>query len=253
MRITIAVVLVGCFLAADFAQAQDTNKFKTSLSSGVTLTDGNSKTMQANASLITEGKKEGLGSVRVGVEASYGETTVATEDDTEGLVGERKDTTVNNAKAFANAKKTISSRTFGSMDATLLTDDIADIKYRATIGPGLGGYLVKNEKTSLSSEIGPSYVWEEVAGVSDDYFAIRFAERFEQVLSPTAKIWQSAEYLPKADDFSDYLLNAEVGVEAAMTTRVNLRLVLQDKYDSTPGVNLEKNDLTLIAGIGVKL
>jgi len=38
-----------------------------------------------------------------------------------------------------------------------------------------------------------------------------------------------------------------------MTLRLNLRLVLQDKYDNTPGVGLEKNDLTLIGGIRIKL
>jgi putative salt-induced outer membrane protein YdiY len=239
-------------MAVGSVTAQDTNHFKTSLSVGVTLTDGNSKTMQGNASLITQGEKQGLGSVRAGVEANYGETTVTTAG-TDDVATERRDTTVNNARAFANAKKTISARTFGSLDATVLTDDIADIKYRATIGPGLGGYLVKNTKTSLSAEVGPSYIWEEVAGVSDDYLAVRFAERFEQVLSATAKMWQSVEYLPRADDFSDYLLNGEIGIEAAMTTRVSLRLVLQDKYDNTPAAGLKKNDLTIIGGIGIRL
>ncbi len=42
-------------------------------------------------------------------------------------------------------------------------------------------------------------------------------------------------------------------MEAAVNTRVNLRLVLQNKYDSTPAMDLGKNDLTLIAGIGVSL
>jgi putative salt-induced outer membrane protein YdiY len=243
MRMTIAFLLVGCFMTAGIAQAQNTNGFKTVLNVGVTLTEGNSQTMQANGSLITEGEKEGLGSVRGGIEVNYGESKV----------DEKRNTVVNNARGFANVKKTISPRTFVSLDAAVLTDDIADINYRVTVGPGLGIYLVKNAKTSLSVEAGPSYVWEDVADISDDYLALRFAERFEQVLSGTAKMWQSAEYLPKADEFSDYLLNGEIGVEAAMTTRVNLRLVLQDKYDSTPATGLKENDLTLIGGIGVKL
>jgi hypothetical protein len=83
--------------------------------------------------------------------------------------------------------------------------------------------------------------------------------------SDKAKIWQSAEYLPKANDFGDYLLSAEVGAEAAMNSRVSLRIVLQDKYDSTPaivladkndsasGSALNANDLTLIAGVAIKL
>jgi len=242
-RIGIASVLTLGLLAAGIAQADGTNQFKTTLSAGATMTDGNSDTKQANASLVTEGEKEGLGSVRAGIEANYGQNTVSNQDNT----------TVNNARFFANVKKTITPKTFGYLDGSVLHDEIADIDYRATLGPGLGVYLVKNDRTSLSVEAGPSYVWEKVEGVSDDYLALRFAERLDQALGASAKLWQSAEYLPKADDFGDYLLNTELGVQAAMTTRVSLRVVLQDKYDSTPGTGLEKSDLTLIAGIGVKL
>ncbi len=241
-------LIVLCLITisiASLASAQEKKaaSFQTTLSSGVTLTDGNSKTMQANGSLATEGEKEGLGSVRAGIGGNYGESTV---DD-------KKDTTVANAKVFANAKKTITPKTFGSIDASILNDDVADIDYRATIGPGLGAYLVKNAKTALSVEAGPSYVWEKVAGVEDDYIALRFGQSFAYAISPTAKIWESVEYLPRASDFSDYLLNAEIGAEAAMTSRLSLRLVLQDKYDSTPGAGLEENDITLIAGISVRL
>ncbi len=242
-RTWLAIFLAAGYLALSVAHSQEATPLKTKLSAGVTLTDGNSKTLQANGSIVIEGEKEGLGSVRAGIEANYGESTIKDE----------KDTTVNNARAFANAKKTITSRTFGYLDGSILQDDIADIDYRLTLGPGLGVYLVKNGKTSLSVEAGPSYIWNKVAGASDDYLALRFAQRLDHVLSATANIWQSVECLPKTDDFNDYLLNAELGVEAAMTTRLNLRLVLQDKYDSTPGAGLKENDLTLIAGISLSL
>lgn len=227
------------------AQVQEATPagFKTSLAVGMTLTDGNSETMQANGALLTEGEKEGLGSVRAGVEGKYGESTV----------DENKDTTVENVRTFANVKKTISPRTFGSVNGEVLYDDIAQIDYRATLGPAAGVYLVKNDKASLSVEAGPSYIWEETAGVRDDYLALRFAERADYALSKTSRLWQSAEYIPSADYVEDYLLNAEIGAEAAMNTRLNLRLVLQDKYDNTPGAALEKNDVTLVAGVSVTL
>ena len=215
----------------------------TTFSAGLTLTDGNSETLAANAALKTEGDKEGLGSVLAGVEANYGESTV----------DEVEDKTVDNAKAYANVKKTLSPRTFGYLDASVLYDDVALIDYRATVGPGLGAYLVKNDKRTLSLEAGPSYVWEQVDGASDDYLALRFAERYTCQISKTAKLVQSLEYMPAADDFDDYLLNGEIGVEAAMTERVSLKLVLQDKYDSTPAAEAEYNDLSLIAGLGFTL
>jgi putative salt-induced outer membrane protein YdiY len=228
---------------ADQSEPIAKNGFATTLSAGLTLTDGNSETLAANASLKTEGEKEGLGSVLAGVEANYGESTV----------DEVESTTVENAKVFANVKKTMSPRTFGYLDASVLYDDVALIDYRATVGPGLGAYLVKNDKRTLTLEAGPSYVWEKVDGASDDYLALRFAERYTCQISKTAKLVQSLEYMPAAEDFDDYLLTGEIGVEAAMTDRLSLKVVLQDKYDSTPAEGAEYNDVSVIAGIGITL
>ena len=251
VRILIVLVLAGAWTTAT-ALGQEKGSFATKLGAGATLTDGNSETMQANASLITEGEKEKLGSLRAGIEANYGETTTKTTDEA-GAVTESTDATIENVRIFAGAKKTLSPRTYGSVDASVLYDDIAGIDYRAMISPGLGLYLIKDESTSLSAEAGPAYIWEKVDGVTDDYLALRFGERLEYAFSKTAKVWQSAEYLPKADDFDDYLLSMEVGAESAMNSRLNLRLVLQNKYDSTPGEGREKNDLVLIGGISLTL
>ena len=229
----------------------------TALNAGLTMTDGNSETMAANVGLTTEGVKDGLGSVIAGADFNYGESTVsstATDPATgESVVTETEETTVENAKVFANAKKTLSPKTFAYLDGSVLYDDVALIDYRATLGPGLGFYLRKNDKRQLSLEAGPSYVWEKVDGASNDYLALRFAERYSCQATKTAKLVQSLEYLPEAEDFDNYLLTAEVGVEAAMNDHLSLRIVLQDKYDSTPAPGAERNDLSLIAGLGFTL
>ena len=144
-------------------------------------------------------------------------------------------------------------QTSSSLDGTAAYDDVADVDYRATLGPGLGAYLVKNEKRELSLEAGPSYLWEKVAGASDDYLALRFAERYVCQALKNAKLVQSLEYLPEAEDFDNYLLMGEIGIEAAMSEHLNLRVVLQDKYDNTPASGKERNDLSLIAGVGISM
>ncbi len=228
----------------------------TTLNAGLTLTDGNSETLGANVGLVVTGEKEGLGSVIIGADANYGESTLTTETtdaDGNAVVTKADEKTVENAKAFFNVKKTLSPMTFVSLDGSVLYDDIALIDYRTTLGPGLGFYVVKNDKRELSLEAGPSYVWEKVDGASNDYLALRFAERYSCQITSTAKVVQSLEYLPEAEDFDNYLLTAEVGIEAAVSTRVSLRVVLQDKYDNTPALGAERNDLSLIAGLGFTL
>lgn len=228
--------------------------FKTSLNAGLTMTDGNSDTLAANLALITEGEKAGLGSVIAGIEGNYGESTLSqsTTDEATGetTVTEESEKTVENAKAYANVKKTLSPMTFASLDGSVLYDDIALIDYRALLTPGLGAYLVKNEKRTLALEAGPSYVWEKVDGLSDDYLALRVAERYTCQATETAKLVQTFEYVPEIEDFDNYLLTFEIGLEVAINSHLNLRIVLQDTYDNTPAQDTERNDLSLIAGLG---
>ena len=243
--------LVALGLQAQEAAPGGASKIEKSLTMGVNLTDGNSETMMANGSLLLSGEQERLGSFKAGLEGNYGENTTRTVID--GVEVDEDETTVSNAKLFGNAKKTLSPMTFAYLDGSVLNDDIAEIDYRATVGPGLGLYLVKNDSTALSVEGGLAYVWEEVADIEDDYLALRLAESFEYKFAEKSKIWQSIVYMPEAEDFDNYLITAEVGVEAPLQGRLNLRVVLQDKYDSQPGEGIEKNDLVLIAGVGIKL
>jgi len=101
--------------------------------------------------------------------------------------------------------------------------------------------------------VGGTYIREELTnGLEDDYAALRVAQRFEYKLTETTRIWQAAEYLANFEDFESYLLNAEVGVEAALKGALSLRVVLLDKYDNVPAPGLEENDIALITSLVYK-
>ena len=55
--------------------------------------------------------------------------------------------------------------------------------------------------------------------------------------------------LPRTDDFDDYLLTVELGVEANLNATMSLRIVVQDKYDSTPAPGQENNDISLVSAL----
>ena len=234
-------VTAACLLIASLAQAE--TGFRNNLNLGLTLTDGNSETLLGNAAIVSEGTLAYSSSLRIGAEGNYGESRIHDE----------KETTVENARAFANARKDVSKRWYTALNAAANYDNIAAIDYRALVGPAIGGYILRREKAILTAEVGPTYMWEKVDGVSDNFLALRLAERLEHKLSETAEIWQAAEFIPKAETFDDFLLNAEVGISAAMSARMQLRLVLQLKHDSTPADDLKKNDITLISGVGIQL
>jgi putative salt-induced outer membrane protein YdiY len=244
MKSIVSVVTIAILASAltfpTFAQ-DEAKGFHTGLAAGLSLNDGNNDNMQANLSLISEGEKEGLGSIRMGIEGNYGESTV--DDET--------DTTAENIRAFIGTKRTLTECTFLAGDFSVLYDNVAEIDYRAVVSIAPGTFLTKNESTKVSVEFGPAYVWEDVADISDDHAALRLAQRVDHQFSETAKIWESVEYIPDLEDFDRYLIVAEIGAEAALNAHMNLRVVLQDRYDSAPGEGLEYNDLSLISGISV--
>jgi hypothetical protein len=75
------------------------------------------------------------------------------------------------------------------------------------------------------------------------------AERFEQKLFKKARLWQSFDYYPQVDDFNNYFLAGELGVEAPLTAKLSLRTYLQDTYYNRPAPGRKSNDLKLVSGI----
>jgi putative salt-induced outer membrane protein YdiY len=225
------------------AEEEGSEGWQSSLQAGLTLTEGNSDSLRGHAGLSLEGKLEDVGALRAGVEGNYGKSRV------DG----RRGTDVENARAYLSARKTLSRLTFTYFNLTALHDGQAKVDYRVVLGPGLGWLLYTREQTELSVELGPSYLWEQVDDVRDDFLVLRLAQRLEHSFGDRGRLWQQAEYLPKSDDFDDYLLNGEIGIESNLNARMSLRVVLQSSYDSTPAEDREGQDLSLISGISVRL
>ena len=239
--------MCGCLLAAALAglspatHAQDADKTKWhgNIALGMTLAKGNSETFQLNAAALAE-KLLARDEFRLGASVTH---AIANWGRTNESVS------ANAIQAFGDYKHLFSERWYGNLRADFLHDDVADIAYRVILSPAVGYYFIKNDTTRLSGEIGPGYVTEDQNGNKDDYLTLRVSQRGEHAFSKTAKVWEQVDYLPQVKDFSDYLLLAEVGAEAALNSRWSLRVVFQDKYDSVPADGKKANDLTLISAL----
>ena len=58
--------------------------------------------------------------------------------------------------------------------------------------------------------------------------------------------------LPQVDKFSNYILNAEAGIETAITKKLSQKTYLQDSYHSEPAPGRLKNDMRLVAALAYK-
>ncbi len=236
--------LAGSFLAVvaltASAQAPAPEKvpgWDTSAALGFTLTRGNSDTLLFTGNILT-GKKWGQNELSFGADATYGENNSV--KNAESLHG------------FGQYNRLFTERAYGYLRLDGLHDAIADVEYRFTLSPGVGYYFIKEENTKLSGEVGPAFIYEKQGDDTKGYFTLRLAERFDHKLNNRAKIWQSLEILPQVDDFDNYIVNAEVGVETSLTARLSLRTFVQNTYDNQPAPGREKNDLKLVTALAYK-
>ena len=245
-----ATLGVSVSMAVCVAAQDETPGWDSSAAFGFVLTDGNSETLSMNMSVGGSLEREEH-EVRLGLEGNYGEST--TETTVEERTVRKTDTTTQNAKGSAYLK-----RKFGTgyvySDNSLLHDDSAAIDYRLNVGLGGGLHVLESETVKTGIELGAAFIHEEYTTPGrDDYVALRLAGRHDHVLSETANFWLAVEYMPTVDTWQDYLVNGEAGVEAVLRGRLNIRFVVQDRYDSDPPAARDKNDLSAIGALAYKL
>ncbi len=256
--------------AADAAPAADAEKpkWQTSAGLGASVTSGNSESLLFTADFIT-GRKAPKNEMVFGIVAGYGKAKPQESSDNPDP---SYDKNTDFLRAFEQYNQLFGEKLYAYFKTDFLHDDISEIMYRVTITPGVGYYFIKNDRMDLSGELGPGYVFERVVPTqtspglnpgdppirtwyydNNDYASLRVAERFNFKISKTARLWQTVEYLPEISRWADnWILNAEVGIEADINTHIALRVVGQDSYDNEPAPGRESNDLKLIAGIRYK-
>jgi putative salt-induced outer membrane protein YdiY len=267
--LVIMTVLAGALLAQAttsraqvVAQGQATNApasdvvkdWHGHLGAGATVTKGNSDSVLLNLGAADE-KDWKFDECSFGGEYNYGLNNWGKAHE---ATGQNESKSASNVSGFGDYKHLFTDRLYASLHLSAIHDDVAGVRYRGVITPSVGYYIIKSDVTRFNAEIGPGYLRERL-GVpfttppthepDTGYVTLRIAERCEHDLSKTAKIWESVEYLPNVEKFSEYLLNSEAGVSAAINAHLALRLVAQDRYNSKPPLLRQSNDFQLVASI----
>ena len=199
---------------------QKKSPWSSSASLGVTFTRGNSDTTLVTAKILTD-RKDNYNEWLFGVDGAYGENSRI--ESTESLHG------------FGQWNHLFSEKFFGYARLEGLHDGIADIKYRVTIGPGAGYYFLKETNTALSAEAGGAAIFERLGTMDNSYASLRLAEHFEHKFSAHgARIWQPVEFLPEVDLLYNYIINAEIGIEAGIAKNRGCKVTLMIPTTASP-------------------
>jgi putative salt-induced outer membrane protein len=233
----VGLVVAAVTLALGWVYADRKERWDSSAALGFNLTAGNSDTVLFTLQVQTEREWE-KDLWRLGATASYGEND--------------GDKSTERAGAFAEYQRLLTERLYAGLKLEVARDAIADVEYRATISPALGYYFIKSERTQLSGEIGPSFVLEKTGDGTKEYVALRLGERFEHKFNDRAKMWQTAEIFPQVDDVENFIARAELGTEAALNSKLSIRVVVKDEYDNQPAAGRKSNDVAVISSLVYK-
>lgn len=233
-----------CSTTDPCAPKKEKDAWAKSIAVGFNLTSGNSE--NTLATIIGNANKEtDADFTDFNVSYGYGET----EDSESG----EKSTNRNDLRADGAYNYKLTPDWYAGFGSKYLRDRLADVDYRVNLNPTIGYYLLKDSDFSLALEGGPGYTFEKVADLSNDYFSPRVADRFEWVISCTSKIYQKAEVLFDTEDSENYIVNSEVGIEAAISTQLALVVAIKDLYDNVPAADRERNDIQVISALKVAL
>lgn len=211
------------------------NIWKADIALGAGLTRGNNDSHRVHAEFSAE-RKTDLDELDLSIEAELGEN--------EG------ETTSEYIEGSAEYRREISDRVYWYALGQGRRDALADIDYRATLGPGVGYRFLETDTLSLLFEGGPVYVAEKLSHESLEHsLRARLFEEFIWQITSYAKFFQTAEFLANTQDFEDWIFEAEAGVETSITETLSLRLSAKNIHDNLPAEGRDKNDLSLNSAI----
>jgi putative salt-induced outer membrane protein len=211
--------------------------WKGSATVGATMTRGNSDSVVATAKLDAQ-RRSPVNELILGADGAYGEANGV--KNYESIHG------------FVQDNHFFTPQFFGFLRGDGLHDGIKDIDYRYTLSPGAGYYLLKETNLNLAAEAGPSMIAEKQDGTETIYAGARLADRFEYKLNAGTRLWETTEAIPQVDQFDNFIVNAEAGIETAITKKLGLQVYMQDNYVNRPAPGYKFNDIRLVSGLTFK-
>ena len=234
--------VVGLVAGSTLAFAEEPKGWQTTANINASVAKGNSDTLLVGAAIKTL-KKWDKNEVALGADTTYGNN----RDINTG----NRTTTAQNYGAFAQYNRLITDRWYFAALVDGRQDRIAGIDYRLSLAPSAGYYLIKNDTFTLSGEVGPGFIFEQLKGSgSANYISLRVAENFRWKINERASLAQKAEFLPKVDELDNYVFNFDMTLSSKITEKLSVNITFQDFYRSVPAVGRKENDLRLLAGLG---
>jgi len=216
----------------------DQQEWTSSFDLGASFTSGNSENLFVTASLTVDKEFGNQNEFFANITYAYGK-----DEDT---------TTTEEILLTASWKKLFDAKNYTGLRLDGRHDSLADINYRIGLSALIGHYVLRDEEKQFSLETGLGHTWEQQGGVDKSFVNLYLGERFEIWVTDYTRVFQSLSFFSPVDDFPDYRLIGELGLETYLSQDLSFKVFVQDKFENTPAIMREQNDFKVISGISYK-
>ena len=150
-------------------------------------------------------------------------------------------------------KRFISEKWYASGNAEYFEDPLKDVDSRITLGAGLGYQFWDDSFGSLSTDLGLSYVREELAGETENNPAVRWGLEYKRyLLSKKLEGFhkQSVLFIPDSD--RGEVIESSTGLRYALNSRIDATARVDLNHETKPAAGNSKTDVTYNLGIGIR-
>lgn len=185
---------------------------------------------------------------RISAEGAY---LFARQRDTKAHVN---DTTADNLYVKGQYDFFVSKKGYLYGNLKFEKDRIADLERRFTPGLGYGYQWIESADINFKTEAGVSWIYEKYTDPEEvrTYLAGRLAYGFDWMITDDVKLYHNLEYIPSFERADTCLVNTDLGLQVALTSRLALDLKAQLLYNSQPAPGIDKLDTRYITALSWK-
>lgn len=199
---------------------------------------GNSDTDKFNTLIETQLKRE---------HSSHKLSLLVSQENAES------DKTKDQVDANYGYKRYLTEQWYASGNAQYFQDPLKDIDSRITVGAGMGYQFWDDSLGALSSDLGVSYVMEEVAGSDENNPALRWGVDYNRWLfSKRLEFFHKQSVLALITSDPRQILQTSTGLRLAVNSSIDTSVRLDVNYETDPPDGAQKTDTTLNFGVGLK-
>lgn len=207
---------------------------------GLAMARGNSSSDNANAKLAFTNEDDQWKHAYY-LSALRNTTEVNIDTDGDGVFEKLKQTSANRYELGASSALKVSERSSWFAALRYENDDFAAYEYQTTFSLGYGRTLIKTDRTTLSTEIGPGYrsAKDAATGQTEDELIGRGLLDFKHQLTASSELFDV--FLVEAGSSNTFASN-EFGILVAINEKLALKAGFDVRHNTDVGPNTKNTD-----------